>query len=147
MLSRRPRYHAPPPPSPPRARSVYMPSCWCATPGVPYEEVDGSDGATQEARNNLWTVSGHRGKYPQVRRVNGKARGPASEGVWNRSARVQSVLYVKKRGWFRNPNVSLLLPPNPNPQPIQITKLTYPPEGYWVWRGGRARFRLKYPRV
>ncbi|CAM9209822.1 unnamed protein product [Ectocarpus sp. 13 AM-2016] len=34
--------------------------------GVTYEEVDGSDGATQEARNNLWTVSGHRGKYPQV---------------------------------------------------------------------------------
>lgn len=51
-----PTYHSrftPPPPG-------------CGTPGVPFEQVDGSDGATRELRNTLWTVSGHRGKYPQV---------------------------------------------------------------------------------
>lgn len=34
--------------------------------GVPYQQVDGSDGTTRDLRNTLWTVSGHRGKYPQV---------------------------------------------------------------------------------
>ncbi|CAN0464330.1 unnamed protein product [Ascophyllum nodosum] len=34
--------------------------------GVPFEKVDGSDGETRELRNTLWSVSGHRGKYPQV---------------------------------------------------------------------------------
>lgn len=36
--------------------------------GVPFSKVDGSDGETRELRNTLWSVSGHRGKYPQVGR-------------------------------------------------------------------------------
>ena len=34
--------------------------------GVPFEQVDGSEGSDREIRNTLWSVSGHRGKYPQV---------------------------------------------------------------------------------
>eukprot|EP00752_Nemacystus_decipiens_P004965 g4517.t1 len=34
--------------------------------GVPYQQVDGSEGSDRELRNTLWSVSGHRGKYPQV---------------------------------------------------------------------------------
>ncbi|CAN0440439.1 unnamed protein product, partial [Discosporangium mesarthrocarpum] len=40
--------------------------CLTGCAGVPFVELDGSDGATHQLRNRLWAVSGHRGKYPQV---------------------------------------------------------------------------------
>lgn len=63
-------------PSPPLHALLF-----CGYPGVPYEQVDGSEGSTQVLRNTLWTVSGHRGKYPQVRADGAKGK-RGQEGGW-----------------------------------------------------------------
>eukprot|EP00934_Nitzschia_sp_Nitz4_P002079 Nitzschia sp. Nitz4//scaffold149_size55946//45925//48045//NITZ4_006602-RA/size55946-processed-gene-0.33-mRNA-1//-1//CDS//3329536833//2079//frame0 len=74
--------------------------------GIPYEEVDGSDPACKDRRNEMFGISGLRGKYPQIFTKN-------SDGTLSYFGDYEALQAMNESGDIAN--VVVVAPPEPAP--------------------------------